>query len=122
MDEVSIFVCADQCSSLASSGGGASAKEKNSKSYNQTLNLLSTVYCCNNLTRVSAHSSGIELMNAAALLLLLLLNLLLVRRQERLKRSEMVRRLKGIVNQLNGKLDYLINRRRYIVPWPVFSL
>ncbi|KAM3860003.1 transmembrane protein 94 [Diretmus argenteus] len=49
-------------------------------------------------------SSGIELVNAAALLLLLLLNLLLVGRQERLKRSEMVRRLNGIINQLH---DYL---------------
>uniref|UniRef100_A0AAQ5Y6R6 Cation-transporting P-type ATPase C-terminal domain-containing protein n=1 Tax=Amphiprion ocellaris TaxID=80972 RepID=A0AAQ5Y6R6_AMPOC len=45
-------------------------------------------------------SSGIELMNAAALLLLFLLNLLLVGRQERLKRSEMVRRLKSIITQL----------------------
>lgn len=42
-------------------------------------------------------------MNAAALLLLLLLNLLLVGRQERLKRSEMVWRLKGIISQLSGK-------------------
>ncbi|XP_071318427.1 transmembrane protein 94 isoform X3 [Trachinotus anak] len=49
-------------------------------------------------------SSGIELVNAAALLLLFLLNLLLVGRQERLKRSEMVRRLKGIITQLS---DYL---------------
>ncbi|KAK2821061.1 hypothetical protein Q5P01_024020 [Channa striata] len=49
-------------------------------------------------------SSGIELVNAVALLLLFLLNLLLVGRQERLKRSEMVRRLKGIITQLS---DYL---------------
>uniref|UniRef100_A0A3B4XUV6 Transmembrane protein 94 n=1 Tax=Seriola lalandi dorsalis TaxID=1841481 RepID=A0A3B4XUV6_SERLL len=49
-------------------------------------------------------SSGIELVNAAALLLLFLLNLLLVGRQERLKRSEMVRRLRGIITQLS---DYL---------------
>ncbi|XP_010781886.1 uncharacterized protein KIAA0195, partial [Notothenia coriiceps] len=49
-------------------------------------------------------SSGIELVNAAALLLLFLLNLLLVGRQERLKRTEMVRRLKGIITQLS---DYL---------------
>lgn len=54
-------------------------------------------------------SSGIELMNAAALLLLLLLNLLLVGRQERLKRSEMVWRLKGIISQLSGKLCLLTN-------------
>uniref|UniRef100_A0A3Q0RLN8 Transmembrane protein 94 n=1 Tax=Amphilophus citrinellus TaxID=61819 RepID=A0A3Q0RLN8_AMPCI len=45
-------------------------------------------------------SSGIELLNAAALLLLLVLNLLLVGRQERLKKSEMVRRLKAIITQL----------------------
>ncbi|TNN50573.1 Transmembrane protein 94 [Liparis tanakae] len=49
-------------------------------------------------------SSGIELMNAAALLLLFLLNLLLVGRQERLKSSEMVRRLNAIIAQLS---DYL---------------
>lgn len=49
------------------------------------------------------HSSGIELVNAAALLLLFLLNLLLVGRQERLKRTEMVRRLKGIISQLSGE-------------------
>lgn len=49
------------------------------------------------------HSSGIELMNAAALLLLFLLNLLLVGRQERLKRSEMVWRLNGIITQLSGE-------------------
>ena len=57
------------------------------------------------------HSSGIELMNAAALLLLFLLNLLLVGRQERLKRSEMVRRLKGIITQLSGELGLLTD------PW-----
>lgn len=48
------------------------------------------------------HSSGIELMNSTALLVLFLLNLLLVGRQERLKRSEMVRRLRGIITQLDG--------------------
>ncbi|XP_061665554.1 transmembrane protein 94 isoform X4 [Syngnathoides biaculeatus] len=51
-----------------------------------------------------AGSSGIEVVNAAALLILLLLNLMLVRRQENLKRNEMVRRLKGIITQLD---DYL---------------
>ncbi|XP_075889792.1 transmembrane protein 94 isoform X4 [Nelusetta ayraudi] len=58
-------------------------------------------------------SSGIELMNAAALLLLLLLNLLLVGRQERLKRSEMVRRLKGIINQLNDYLSGCVGDARW---------
>ncbi|XP_024913277.1 transmembrane protein 94 isoform X2 [Cynoglossus semilaevis] len=46
-------------------------------------------------------SSGIELVNAAALLLLFVLNLLLGGRQERLKRSEMVRRLRSIITQLS---------------------
>ncbi|XP_069578597.1 transmembrane protein 94 isoform X5 [Brachyistius frenatus] len=59
-------------------------------------------------------SSGIELMNAAALLLLLLLNLLLVGRQERLKRSEMVRRLNGIITQLNDYLSGCVGEVR----WP----
>lgn len=49
------------------------------------------------------HSSGIELMNSAALFLLFLLNLLLAGRQERLKSSEMVQRLKGIITQLSGE-------------------
>uniref|UniRef100_A0A3Q2FPS6 Transmembrane protein 94 n=1 Tax=Cyprinodon variegatus TaxID=28743 RepID=A0A3Q2FPS6_CYPVA len=44
--------------------------------------------------------SGIEMVNAAALLLLFLLNLLLVGRQERLKKTEMIRRLKRIITQL----------------------
>ncbi|XP_061764603.1 transmembrane protein 94 isoform X1 [Nerophis ophidion] len=49
-------------------------------------------------------SFGIELVNATAVIVLLLANLLLVKRQELLKRSEMVRRLKSIVIQLS---DYL---------------
>ncbi|XP_072311637.1 transmembrane protein 94 isoform X2 [Eucyclogobius newberryi] len=49
-------------------------------------------------------SSGVELSNAAALLLLLLVNLLLVRRQQRLQKTEMVRRLRAIIGQLS---DYL---------------
>ncbi|CAL9699644.1 unnamed protein product [Knipowitschia caucasica] len=49
-------------------------------------------------------SSGVELSNAAALLLLLLVNLLLVRRQQRLQRTEMVRRLRAIIGQLNDHL------------------
>uniref|UniRef100_A0A3Q3K2P7 Transmembrane protein 94 n=1 Tax=Monopterus albus TaxID=43700 RepID=A0A3Q3K2P7_MONAL len=52
-------------------------------------------------------SSGIELVNAAALLFLFLLNLLLIGRQERLKRSEMVWRLKGIITQLSGESGFL---------------
>lgn len=46
-------------------------------------------------------SGGVELVNAAALLLLLLVNVLLVGRQERLKGSEMVRRLRDIITQLD---------------------
>lgn len=56
-------------------------------------------------------SSGIELMNSTALLLLLLVNLLLVGRQERLKRSEMVRRLRSIIAQLDGELEQLSHHR-----------
>ena len=48
-------------------------------------------------------SSGIELVSAAALLLLFILNLLLIGRQQRLKSSEMVRRLKTIISKLDGK-------------------
>lgn len=51
-------------------------------------------------------SSGIEMVNSAALLLLFLLNLLLVGRQERLNKTEMVRRLRRIIAQLNGELGY----------------
>lgn len=46
-----------------------------------------------------------ELVNAAALLFLFVLNLLLVGRQEKLKQMEMLRRLKGIIAQLNGESD-----------------
>ncbi|KAF7649423.1 hypothetical protein LDENG_00140690 [Lucifuga dentata] len=67
-----------------------------------TLLVVLGLLCCHGSQ--PAGSSGIELVNAAALLLLFLLNLLLVSRQERLKRSEMVRRLKGIITQLS---DYL---------------
>ncbi|KAK5851397.1 hypothetical protein PBY51_002195 [Eleginops maclovinus] len=58
-------------------------------------------------------SSGIELVNAAALLLLFLLNLLLVGRQERLKRTEMVRRLKGIITQLEDYLSGCVGEVRW---------
>uniref|UniRef100_A0A3B4B5V4 Uncharacterized protein n=1 Tax=Periophthalmus magnuspinnatus TaxID=409849 RepID=A0A3B4B5V4_9GOBI len=47
-------------------------------------------------------SSGVELSNAAALLLLLLVNLLLVRRQQRLQRTEMVGRLRAIIDYLSA--------------------
>jgi len=47
-------------------------------------------------------SSGMELVSAATLLLLFLLNLLLIGRQETLKSSEMVRRLKNIISKLDG--------------------
>ncbi|CAN9508711.1 unnamed protein product [Ophioblennius macclurei] len=61
--------------------------------------------------------SGIELINAAALLLLFLLNLLLVGRQEKLKSSEMVRRLKGIITQLSDYLSGCVGDVR----WPLSS-
>ncbi|KAJ8363626.1 hypothetical protein SKAU_G00124570 [Synaphobranchus kaupii] len=50
-------------------------------------------------------SNGIELVNAGALFLLLMLNLFLIGRQERLKKSEMVRRLKSIISQLDDALE-----------------
>ncbi|XP_056285010.1 transmembrane protein 94 isoform X2 [Pseudoliparis swirei] len=58
-------------------------------------------------------SSGIELMNAAALLLLFLLNLLLVGRQERLKSSEMFRRLNAIIAQLSNYLSGCVGEVRW---------
>lgn len=44
-----------------------------------------------------------ELVNASALFLLLLLNLLLIGRQDRLKRKEVERRLRGIIDQIQGE-------------------
>ncbi|KAM9837619.1 transmembrane protein 94 [Aulostomus maculatus] len=67
-----------------------------------TLLVVLGLFCCHGSQPKG--SSGIELVNASALLLLFLLNLLLVGRQEKLKRSEMVRRLKSIISQLS---DYL---------------
>ncbi|XP_041075800.1 transmembrane protein 94 isoform X2 [Polyodon spathula] len=49
-------------------------------------------------------SQGIEIVNAGALFLLLLLNLFLIGRQERLKNSEVVRRLQAIIDKLNNTL------------------
>ncbi|XP_043940880.1 transmembrane protein 94 isoform X2 [Protopterus annectens] len=49
-------------------------------------------------------SQGREIVNALALLLLLLLNFFLVWRQESLRRSEVIRRLRGIVEKLNEAL------------------
>ncbi|XP_034049558.1 transmembrane protein 94 isoform X2 [Thalassophryne amazonica] len=68
-----------------------------------TLLVVLGLFCCQGSQPKG--SSGIELVNAVALLLLLLLNLLLVGRQEMLKRSEMIRRLKGIITQLNNYLS-----------------
>ncbi|XP_071400574.1 transmembrane protein 94 isoform X2 [Centroberyx affinis] len=78
-----------------------------------TLLVVLGLFCCHGSQPKG--SSGIELVNAAALLLLFLLNLLLVGRQERLKRSEMVRRLKGIITQLD---DYLSRCMGEPVRWP----
>lgn len=50
-------------------------------------------------------SRGVELVNASALLLLLLLNLILVGRQDRLKRQEVERRLRGIIDQIQGEAE-----------------
>ncbi|XP_072501781.1 transmembrane protein 94 isoform X3 [Notamacropus eugenii] len=51
-----------------------------------------------------AGSHGVELVNATALFLLLLLNLILIGRQERLKRQEVERRLRGIIDQISDAL------------------
>lgn len=48
-------------------------------------------------------SHGVELVNASALFLLLLLNLVLIGRQDRLKRREVERRLRGIIDQIQGE-------------------
>ncbi|XP_023144808.2 transmembrane protein 94 isoform X2 [Amphiprion ocellaris] len=77
-----------------------------------TLLVVLGLFCCHGSQPKG--SSGIELMNAAALLLLFLLNLLLVGRQERLKRSEMVRRLKSIITQLSDYLSGCVGEVR----WP----
>lgn len=78
-----------------------------------TLLVILGLICCNGSQPKG--SSGIELINAAALLLLFLFNLLLVGRQERLKRSEMVRRLKGIITQLSDYLSGCVGDVR----WPI---
>lgn len=44
-------------------------------------------------------------MNASALFLLLLLNLVLIGRQDRLKRREVARRLRGIIDQIQGETE-----------------
>ncbi|XP_078012034.1 transmembrane protein 94 isoform X6 [Phascolarctos cinereus] len=51
-----------------------------------------------------AGSHGVELVNSTALLLLLLLDLILIGRQERLKRQEVERRLRGIIHQIGDAL------------------
>ncbi|XP_051969183.1 transmembrane protein 94-like isoform X2 [Xyrauchen texanus] len=59
-------------------------------------------------------SQGIELVNAGALFLLLLLNLFLIGQQQRLRTSEMARRLKSIISQLN---DYLERSAGHPIRW-----
>ncbi|KAH0518681.1 hypothetical protein LTLLF_115435 [Microtus ochrogaster] len=51
-----------------------------------------------------AGSHGVELVNASALFLLLLLDLILIGRQDRLKRQEVERRLRGIIDQIQDAL------------------
>ncbi|XP_070783608.1 transmembrane protein 94 [Enoplosus armatus] len=77
-----------------------------------TLLVVLGLFCCHGSQPKG--SSGIELVNAAALLLLFLLNLLLVGRQERLKKSEMVGRLKGIITQLSDYISGYVGEVR----WP----
>ncbi|XP_053721019.1 transmembrane protein 94 isoform X1 [Synchiropus splendidus] len=77
-----------------------------------TLLVVLGLFCCHGSQPDG--SSGIELVNAIALLLLFLLNLLLVGRQEKLQRSEMVRRLKRIITQLSDYLAGSVGESR----WP----
>ncbi|KAM4526889.1 transmembrane protein 94 isoform 2-T2 [Fundulus diaphanus] len=77
-----------------------------------TLLVVLGLLCCHGSQPMG--SSGIEMVNAAALLLLFLLNLLLVGRQERLKKTEMVRRLKRIITQLSDYLSGCVDDVR----WP----
>ncbi|XP_036853025.1 transmembrane protein 94 isoform X7 [Manis javanica] len=51
-----------------------------------------------------AGSHGVELVNASALFLLLILNLVLIGRQDQLKRREVERRLRGIIDQIQDAL------------------
>nr|XP_045014063.1 transmembrane protein 94 isoform X5 [Jaculus jaculus] len=60
-----------------------------------------------------AGSHGVELVNASMLFLLLLLNLVLIGRQDRLKRREVERRLRGIIDQIQ---DALRNGKE--IKWP----
>ncbi|XP_062298211.1 transmembrane protein 94 isoform X2 [Scomber scombrus] len=76
-----------------------------------TLLVVLGLFCCHGSQPKG--SSGIELVNAALLLLLFLLNLLLVGRQEKLKRSEMVHRLKGIITQLSDYLSGCVGEVRW---------
>ncbi|XP_041671113.1 transmembrane protein 94 isoform X3 [Cheilinus undulatus] len=76
-----------------------------------TLLVVLGLFCCHGSQPKG--SSGIELVNAIALLLLFLLNLLLVGRQERLKKSEMVRRLRAIITQLSDYLTGCVGEARW---------
>ncbi|KAM6896929.1 transmembrane protein 94 [Xenentodon cancila] len=78
-----------------------------------TLLVVLGLLCCHGNQPVG--SSGIEAVNAVALLLLFMLNLLLVGRQERLKRTEMVSRLRGIITQLSDYLSECVGEVR----WPL---
>ncbi|XP_047232729.1 transmembrane protein 94 isoform X4 [Girardinichthys multiradiatus] len=77
-----------------------------------TLLVVLGLLCCHGSQPTG--SSGIEIMNSAALFLLFLLNLLLVGRKERLKKTEMVRRLKLIITQLSDYLSGCVGE----VWWP----
>uniref|UniRef100_A0A8C1QLY2 Transmembrane protein 94 n=1 Tax=Cyprinus carpio TaxID=7962 RepID=A0A8C1QLY2_CYPCA len=77
-----------------------------------TLVVVVGLLCCHGSQPVG--SQGIELVNAGALFLLLLLNLFLIGRQQRLRMSEMVRRLKSIISQLN---DYLERSAGHPIRW-----
>ncbi|XP_077019898.1 transmembrane protein 94 isoform X2 [Tamandua tetradactyla] len=65
--------------------------------------LLCRASCSQWYTLCLSTSRGVELVNASALFLLLLLNLILVGRQGRLKRREVERRLRGIIDQIQDR-------------------
>ncbi|KAM4716348.1 transmembrane protein 94 isoform 3-T3 [Anableps anableps] len=77
-----------------------------------TLLVVLGLLCCHGSQPTG--SSGVEMVNAAALLLLFLLNLVLVGRQERLNKTEMVRRLKRIITQLSDYLSGCVGE----IQWP----
>uniref|UniRef100_A0A8C1FZG7 Transmembrane protein 94 n=1 Tax=Cyprinus carpio TaxID=7962 RepID=A0A8C1FZG7_CYPCA len=87
-----------------------------------TLVVVVGLLCCHGSQ--PAGSQGIELVNAGALFLLLLLNLFLIGRQQRLRMSEMVRRLKSIISHAGHPIRWApsLYPDRYTPTSPSWSL